>query len=182
MPSGKAAKEDDVVIAMNGKSIEIKNTDAEGRLILADALCYAEKYYNPDVIIDIATLTGACLMALGYFYSGLMTQDEYLLKTLPELGKKTGDRVWPLPLDDDFKPANKSHVADVANTGSPAYKAGTIIGACFLSEFVKKTPWAHIDIAGTADSVPDVNYLGNGQGATGAGIRLLTEFVLSYKK
>lgn len=181
MPSGKAARQDDIVTAMNGKSIEIKNTDAEGRLVLADALCYAEKFFKPDVMIDIATLTGACLYALGYFYTGLMTQDEKLLKVLPELGKKTGDRVWPLPLDDDFMPANKSHVADVANIGSPAYKAGTIIGACFLSNFVEKTPWAHLDIAGTADSVPGVNYLGNGKGSAGAAVRLLTEFVLSYK-
>ena len=181
MPSGKAARQDDIVTAMNGKSIEIKNTDAEGRLVLADALCYAEKFFTPDVMIDVATLTGACLYALGYFYTGLMTQDEKLLQVLPELGRKTGDKVWPLPFDDDFMPANKSHVADVANIGSPAYKAGTIIGACFLSNFVEKTPWAHLDIAGTADSVPGVNYLGNGNGSAGAAIRLLTEFVLSYK-
>jgi len=179
MPSGTASRQDDIVIAMNGKSIEIKNTDAEGRLILADAMCYAEKYYKPDVMIDIATLTGACLYALGYFYSGLMTQDEDLMTQLPEIGRKTGDKVWPLPLDNDFKAANKSLVADVANTGSSAYKAGTITAGCFLSEFVDKARWAHIDIAGTADAVPGVNYLG--KTSAGTAIRLLTDFVENFK-
>lgn len=182
MPSGSASRQDDIVTAMNGKTIEIKNTDAEGRLILADALCYAEKFYNPDIIIDIATLTGACLFALGYFYTGLMTQDKKLLEMLPKAGALTGDRVWPLPLDDDFKPANDSYVADVANSGSPAYKAGTIIGACFLSEFVSKARWAHLDIAGTADGVPKINYIGSGKGATGAGVRLLSEFIMNYEQ
>ncbi len=177
MPSGSASRQDDIVTAMNGKTIEIKNTDAEGRLILSDALCYTEKNYSPDIMIDVATLTGACLYALGYFYSGLMTQDDELQALLPQLGQLTGDRIWPLPLDDDFKPANKSDVADVANSGSPRYKAGTIIGGCFLSEFVDKARWAHIDIAGTADGVPDVNYLG--KTSAGAGIRLLTEFVMA---
>lgn len=180
MPSGSATRQDDIVTAMNGKTIEIKNTDAEGRLILADALCYAEKFYNPEVIIDLATLTGACLYALGYFFSAVMTQDEQLQDLLPDLGKLTGDRAWALPLDGDFKKANKSDYADVSNTGSPKYKAGTIIAGCFLSEFVEKARWAHIDIAGTADSVPDINYLG--KTASGAGIRLLTEFVMGYRE
>ncbi len=182
MPSGSASRQDDIVTAMNGKTIEIKNTDAEGRLILADALCYAEKFYNPDIIIDLATLTGACLFALGYFYSGLMTQDKKLLEMLPKVGALTGDRVWPLPLDDDFKPANDSYVADIANSGSPSYKAGTIIGACFLNEFVSKSRWAHLDIAGTADAVPKVNYIGGGKGATGVGVRLLSEYIMNYEK
>lgn len=180
MPSGKASRQDDIIRAMNGKTIEIKSTDAEGRLILADAMCYAEKFYNPDVMIDIATLTGACMRALGYFYSGLMTDDEKLLELLPQLGQKTGDRVWPLPFDEDYKPANKSKVADLANSGSARYHAGATTAAWFLRAFVEKTPWAHLDIAGTADNVPDVNYLG--QTSAGAGIRLLTEFVLTYKK
>lgn len=180
MPSGKASRQDDIVRAMNGKTIEIKNTDAEGRLILADAMCYAEKFYKPDVMIDIATLTGACMRALGYFYSGLMTDNDYLLEQLPKLGEKTGDRVWPLPFDEDYKPANKSKVADISNSGSVRYHAGAITAAWFLRNFVEKTPWAHLDIAGTADSVPDINYLG--KTSAGAGIRLLTEFVLNYKK
>ncbi len=179
MPSGKASRQDDIVRCMNGKTVEIKNTDAEGRLILSDALCYAEKFYNPEVIIDIATLTGACLYALGYFYTGLMTQDEDLLRSLPTIGNLTGDRVWPLPLDDDYKPANNSQVADISNSGSNEYKAGTIIGACFLQEFVKNAKWAHLDIAGTADTVPGVSYLG--KTSAGAGIRLFVEFLMNYK-
>jgi leucyl aminopeptidase len=180
MPSGKATRPDDIIICMNGKSVEIRNTDAEGRLILADALCYAEKMYKPDVIIDIATLTGAVLYGLGHFYTGVMTKDEVLGKTLCAAGQRTGDRAWQLPLDDDYKGANKSDVADVHNNGSSAYYAGTIVGASFLSNFVEKTPWAHLDIAGTAHDVTGVNYVG--KGATGASIRLLTEFVMGYKK
>ncbi|MFH0898902.1 MAG: leucyl aminopeptidase [bacterium] len=180
MPSGKATRQDDVVTAMNGKTIEIKNTDAEGRLILADALCYAEKFYKPDVMIDVATLTGACLYALGRFFSAVMTQDEELQTLLPEIGRLTGDRAWALPLDDDFKVANKSEYADVSNTGSSEYKAGTIIGGWFLKEFVDKARWAHIDIAGTAYEVPGINYLG--KTSTGAGIRLLVQYLESMKK
>jgi leucyl aminopeptidase len=180
MPSGKATRPDDIIICMNGKSVEIKNTDAEGRLILADALCYAEKFYKPDVIIDIATLTGAVQHALGHFYTGVMTKDDVLGKTLCALGQHTGDRAWQLPMDDDYKGANRSDVADVHNNGSSAYYAGTIVGATFLSNFVKTTAWAHLDIAGTAHDVTGVNYVG--KGATGASIRLLVEFVMGYKK
>jgi leucyl aminopeptidase len=178
MPSGKALRQDDIITMMNGKTVEIANTDAEGRLILADALCYAEKYYNPDVIIDIATLTGACLHALGKFYSGLMTKDEKLQSELIKIGNRTGDRVWPLPLDDDYKKANKSEVADVRNCGSSFYKAGTITAACFLQEFVQQKTWVHLDIAGTDNDVP-INY--NGKGSAGAGIRLLIKFIETYK-
>jgi leucyl aminopeptidase len=176
MPSGKAARPDDIITCMNGKTVEIKNTDAEGRLILADALCYAEKFYKPDFIIDIATLTGAVLYALGHFYTGLMTKDRELVDTLVKLGKTTGDRVWELPLDDDFKEANKCDVADIHNNGSSAYYAGTIVGACFLSNFVSKARWAHLDIAGTAHDVTGINYVG--KGATGASMRLLTAFIM----
>ena len=180
MPSGKATRQDDVITAMNGKTIEIQNTDAEGRLILADTLCYAEKFYNPSVIIDIATLTGACAYALGHFYTALLTQNDELSQKLQASGLNTGDKVWPLPFDDDFKKANKSEVADVQNSGARAYLAGTIIGACFLSLFVEKTPWAHLDIAGTAHEVPDINYLS--RGSTGAGVRLLVDYILNYKQ
>jgi leucyl aminopeptidase len=180
MPSGKATRQDDIITFMNGKTAEIKSTDAEGRLILADALCYAEKFYKPDVIIDIATLTGACVYALGHFFSGLMTKDEILGTKLHAVSLITGDRVWPLPLDDDFKDAIKSDVADLSNTGATAYRAGTITAAWFLSNFVEKAKWAHLDIAGTADGVPGISYLG--KGATGVGVRLLSEFVLNYKK
>ncbi|MCF7799708.1 leucyl aminopeptidase [Candidatus Babeliales bacterium] len=180
MPSGKACKQDDIITFMNGKTAEIKNTDAEGRLILADALCYVEKFYKPDVVLDIATLTGACLYALGHFFTGLMTKDEVLGTKLQAVSLVTGDRVWPLPMDDDFKDAIKSEVADIANTGAPNYKAGTITASWFLSNFVTTKNWAHLDIAGTADGVPGVNYLG--KGATGAGVRLFIDFILNYKK
>jgi len=180
MPSGSATRQDDVITAMNGKTIEVKSTDAEGRLILADALCYAEKFYQPDIMIDIATLTGACQHALGFFNAGLMTQDDQLREVLFELGRATGDRVWPLPLGNDYKNANKSNIADVSNAGNPVYRAGSITAGSFLSEFVAKTRWAHIDAA-SAHDVPDINYLGQGKGSAGMGVRLLTEFVMGYE-
>ena len=180
MPSGRSNKQDDIITFMNGKTAEILNTDAEGRLILADALCYVEKFYKPDVMIDIATLTGGCLYALGHSYTALMTQDAKLSGQLQNSSDLTGDRVWPLPLDEDFKGAIKSDIADISNTGKATYKAGTITAGWFLSNFVDKARWVHLDIAGTADSVPGVNYLGSG--ATGVGVRLLVNFVLNYKK
>jgi leucyl aminopeptidase len=180
MPSGRANKQDDIITFMNGKTAEIVNTDAEGRLILADALCYAEKFYKPDIIIDIATLTGSCLHALGHSFTAIMTKDEKMSELLRTSAEITGDRVWPMPLDDDFKAALKSEVADMSNCGKAAYKAGTITAAHFLSNFVEKAKWAHLDIAGTADGVPDVNYLG--KGATGAGVRLLAEFIITRVK
>ena len=180
MPDGKAQRQDDIIRFMNGKTSEIKSTEAEGRLVLADALCYAEKFYNPETMIDVATLTGACLVALGYYYTGLMTQDDTLLDVLPKIGFMTGDRTWPLPLDDDFKVANNSPVADLRNTGSEEYKAGTITAACFLQEFVKTARWAHLDIAGTADGVPGISYLG--RTSAGAGIRLLVECAMNYNQ
>jgi len=179
MPSGRAARQDDIVTTLNGKSIEIKNTDAEGRLVLSDTLCYAEKFYKPDIMIDIATLTGACSIALGHFYTAMLTRDDILAETLTALGKTTGDKVWRLPLEDDYKPAFSSEVADVSNTSSPAYMAGTIVGGAFLETFVDKARWVHLDIASTAHDVPGVNYVG--KGATGAGIRLLVDFVMNYK-
>jgi len=180
MPSGKACRQDDIINFMNGKSAEIKNTDAEGRLILADALCYAEKIYNPDVVLDIATLTGACMHALGHFYAGLMTKNEVIGAKLQAVSLVSGDKVWPLPFDDDYKKAIESQVADISNIGSPDYKAGTVTAGFFLSNFVDEKKWAHIDIAGTADGVPNVNYLG--KGATGAGVRLFVDFVMNYTR
>lgn len=175
MPSGKAARQDDIITHMNGVTSEIKNTDAEGRLILADALVYAEKNYNPEIIIDIATLTGACVYALGHFYTGLMTQDDALSAELIERGQKVGERLAALPFDDDYKEAIKSDVADIANTGSSSYSAGTITAGFYLSHFVKKARWAHLDVAGTAHDVPGINY--TSKGATGAGVRLFIEFL-----
>jgi leucyl aminopeptidase len=180
MPSGKATRPDDIIVHMNGKTTEIENTDAEGRLILADTLCYAEKFYKPDIMIDIATLTGAVLYGLGHFYTGMMSKDRELVEMFSNLGKLTGDRVWELPLDDDFKEAIKSEVADIRNSGSSAYYAGTITAACFLHNFVDKVRWVHLDVAGTAHDVTGINYIG--KGATGASMRLLAEFILSMNQ
>lgn len=178
VPSGTSYRVDDIVTFLNGKTAEIKDTDAEGRVILADALSYAEKYHEPDVIIDVATLTGACAVALGAFFTGMMTPDDELAKILSDTGKLTGDRVWRLPQDDDFADAIKSDVADMANIGSPTYGGGSITASLFLKNFVSKARWVHLDIAGTADGVPGINYLGSG--ATGASVRLLVEFVKNH--
>jgi leucyl aminopeptidase len=180
MPSGKSSRQDDIITFMNGKTAEIKSTDAEGRLILADALCYAEKYFEPDVMLDAATLTGACVMALGHYYTALMTKDDELAKRLDMIGSECGDRVWRLPFIDEYHEGNRSNVADIANCGSREFGAGSITAGKFLENFVEKTPWGHLDIAGTADGVPNVSYLG--RGATGASIRLFVEFVMAYSK
>ena len=179
LPSGSSSKQDEIVTFLNGKTAEIDNTDAEGRLILADALVYAEQNYSPDVMIDLATLTGACVVALGHYFTGLMTRDDKLAETLTQIGHKTGDRNWRLPLHDDFMPGIKSDVADIVNTGKRSYGGQSITAGLFLEQFVEKTPWAHLDIAGTADGVPGINYVG--KGASAAGVRLMVEYILSYK-
>lgn len=148
MPSGNASRPGDVVYAMDGTSIEILNTDAEGRLVLADALCYAQKHYKPSLVIDSATLTGACVVALGAHRSGLYSNDEDVLFDLENASKDSGDLVWHMPLGDDYASQLKSSVADLQNIGGP--KGGSVTAACFLQHFVKDTPWAHLDIAGTA--------------------------------
>lgn len=177
MPSGSALKPGDIVTFYNKKTAEIKNTDAEGRLILADALCYVTDTYKPDFIIDLATLTGACVVALGKFFAGLMTKDDAFAKELIEASLESGDRAWRLPFHDDYKKAIESEVADICNIGKGNYKAGTITAGFFLSNFVSdKTRWIHLDIAGVAMSVPDKPYFRN-YGATGSGVRLLIEFL-----
>lgn len=173
MPSGKAAKPGDVVTSMSGQTIEILNTDAEGRLILCDALTYAERY-NPKVVIDIATLTGACVIALGNFTTGLMSNDNELAEALLSAGEQTGDRAWQLPLWDEYQDLLRSNFADIANIGGRA--AGTITAACFLSRFTKKYRWAHLDIAGTAWKS------GKEKGSTGRPVPLLTQFLISQAK
>ena len=178
LPSGKATKPGDIITFYNGKTAEVKNTDAEGRLILADALSYTAKQYKPDAIIDIATLTGACAYALGPFFTGLMSQDDELVDEIEDAAERTGDRVWRLPLHDDYKKAVQSDVADLCNIGSPKYMAGTITAAHFLKAFVGDTPWAHLDIAGTAFDVPDMPYYRTG--ATGAGVRLLIALAMNW--
>ena len=181
LPSGKAIKPGDIVTFYNGKTAEIKNTDAEGRLILADALSYAVKHYKPDAIIDLATLTGACAYALGPFYAGMMSNHDEVVERLQESADRTGDRVWRLPLSDDYKPSIKSVVADICNIGSPKYLAGAVTAALFLQNFVEDVPWAHLDIAGTAFDVPDIPYY-RAHSATGYGVRLLVDVAMSWDK
>lgn len=179
LPSGSAVKPGDILKFYNGKTAEVLNTDAEGRLILADALSYVVKHYKLDAIIDIATLTGACAYALGPFFSGLMSQHDDLSKKVQKAAERTGDRVWPLPLDDDYAIAVKSINADLCNIGSPKYRAGAITAAHFLKNFVDDVPWVHLDIAGTAFDVPDIPYYRTG--STGASIRLLIDLAMNWK-
>lgn len=180
LPSGTAVKPGDVVTFYNGKTAEIKNTDAEGRLILADALSYVVKQYAPDAIINVATLTGSCAYALGPFFCGLMSQHEDLAEQLLAASRRSGDRAWPLPFHDDYKPAVRSTVADLCNEGSATYRAGAITAGFFLQNFVGNTPWVHLDIAGTSFNVPDISYYR--PGATGFGVRLFAEFVMHWAR
>ena len=170
MPGGTATKPGDVVKSMSGQTIEILNTDAEGRLILCDALTYAERY-EPQAVVDIATLTGACVIALGNVVSGLIANDDGLARDLETAGLASYDRAWRLPMYEEYQEMLKSNFADIPNiTGSRG--AGTITAACFLSKFSKKFKWAHLDIAGTAwDSGAD-------KGATGRPVGLLTHFLM----
>ena len=169
LPDGNANKPGDVVTSMSGQTIEILNTDAEGRLILCDALTYAERF-EPEAVIDIATLTGACVIALGHHASGLLGNDDTLIREISHVAEDTYDRVWHLPLWDDYQEQLKSNFADIANIGGRS--GGTITAACFLSRFTKKFSWAHLDIAGTAWKS------GKEKGATGRPVALLTHFVL----
>ena len=170
MPSGKAVKPGDVVTSMSGQTIEILNTDAEGRLILCDALTYAERF-KPAAIIDIATLTGACVIALGGVRSGLFSADDELAKALQDAGDAALDPCWRMPVDEEYDDALKSNFADMANIGGRP--AGSITAAMFLKRFTKGQRWAHLDIAGTAWKS------GAAKGATGRPVGLLTHFVLS---
>lgn len=170
LPDGNASKPGDVVTSMSGQTIEILNTDAEGRLILCDALTYCERF-DPDVVIDIATLTGACVVALGAHASGLLSNDDTLAEALLEAGQRTGDRAWRLPLWDEYQEQIDSPFADMANVGGRA--AGTITAGCFLARFTRDYRWAHLDIAGTAWNS------GKNKGATGRPVPLLLDYVLS---
>ncbi len=173
MPSGKASRPGDVVTAMSGTTVEILNTDAEGRLVLCDALTYARRL-EPRTVIDLATLTGACIVALGDQTSGLFTHDDALAEALIEAGEFSGDRVWRLPVWEEYREQLKTPLADLANVGGP--KAGAITAAAFLSSFTEGMSWAHLDIAGTAWKS------GNEKGATGAGVGVLFEYLLSQSE
>lgn len=170
MPGGNASRPGDVVRSMAGITIEILNTDAEGRLVLCDALTYAERF-DPACTIDIATLTGACVIALGAHASGLYANDPTLAAELLAAGQVSGDRAWQMPLWDDYQPQLKSNFADMSNLGGPA--AGSVTAALFLSHFAKKYKWAHLDVAGTA------SVSGDAKGATGRPVPLLAEFLLA---
>ncbi len=169
LPDGDANKPGDIVTSMSGQTIEILNTDAEGRLILCDALTYSERF-EPAAVIDIATLTGACIVALGKHASGLMANNDALADEVLNAGSHSGDRAWRLPLWEDYQSQLDSNFADMGNIGGKG--AGTITAACFLSRYTKKFKWAHLDIAGTA-------WLSGGaKGATGRPVPLLTQFLL----
>ncbi len=170
MPAHNASKPGDVVTSMSGKTIEILNTDAEGRLILCDALTYVVKF-NPEVVIDTATLTGAVIVALGKHHCGVMANDQDLADDLIAAGKTALDTAWQLPLDDEYDELLKSNFADMGNIGGR--EAGTVTAACFLSRFTKDYRWAHIDIAGTAW------VSGTKKGATGRPVPLLTQYILN---
>ncbi len=171
LPSGKATKPGDIITSLSGQTIEILNTDAEGRLILADALTYAERY-KPEAVIDIATLTGACVVALGKEAHGLMGNHNPLINELLTASKMSGDRAWELPLWDDYQQQLDSRFADISNIGGR--DAGAITAACFLSRFAKKYHWAHLDIAGTAWLTDKKE-----KGATGRPIPLLTQYLIN---
>ena len=172
MPGGSAIKPGDVLKTMSGKTIEVVNTDAEGRLILADALTYAEKY-KPKAVIDMATLTGACVIALGHHATGLLGNDEKLINSVKKAGELTGERVWQLPLWEEYDELIKSDIADVKNIGGRG--AGTITAAGLLKKFTSKYPWAHLDIAGTAWSTKPNPYVP--KGAVGIGIRMIVQYL-----
>jgi leucyl aminopeptidase len=172
MPSGRATKPGDVVKSMSGQTIEVLNTDAEGRLILCDALTYVRRF-TPKAVIDIATLTGACVVALGNQYSGLFSNDDELSSALAQAGKRAEDGAWPMPSDEEYAEQLKSNFADMANVGGR--EGGAITAACFLAKFTKDLKWAHLDIAGTA-------WLSGAQkGGTGRPVPLLVDYLLNSK-
>jgi len=172
LPSGKSYKPGDVLRSMSGKTIEVISTDAEGRLILCDALYFAQRY-KPAFIVDIATLTGACVVALGHYATGLMGNDPQMLEMMKKSGETTGETVWELPMLEEYAETLKSKYADIKNVGEGG--AGTSCAGIFLREFVGDYPWVHLDIAGTAYGIKNKSYIPDGVAATG--IRLMYEFV-----
>ncbi|TCO83764.1 aminopeptidase A [Plasticicumulans lactativorans] len=170
MPGGNATRPGDVITSLSGQTVEILNTDAEGRLILCDALTWVERHYDPAVVVDIATLTGACVIALGHHPHGLFSNHAPLTHDLLDAGRQAADRAWELPLWDDYQDGLDSNFADMANVGPR--EGGAITAACFLARYTKKFHWAHLDIAGTAWKS------GKAKGATGRPVPLLTQFLL----
>ena len=178
LPGGDAQRPGDIVTAYNGKRVEILNTDAEGRLILGDALSYVVKEFKPNAVIDLATLTGACITALGHYASGAITNNDALMEQVRTAANLSGDRVWQLPSFPEYGESIKGKYGDLQNIG--VGDSGTIIGGLFLEHFVDKTPWVHLDIAGTAWNVKHIGYQPN-SGATGAGVRLLADLVQNWE-
>ncbi|MDX1923755.1 MAG: leucyl aminopeptidase [Rickettsiaceae bacterium] len=178
MPGGAAQRPGDVVKSLSGQTIEIHDTDAEGRLVLADALWYTQERFKPKIMIDLATLTGAVSIALGSAYAGLFSNNEDLAEKLLNAGKKSGEELWRLPLHEAYDKMIESTIADVANLGNPPGHASSSTAAQFLQKFVNKTPWAHLDIAGVANSSKDLPCAP--RGATGFGIRLLNKLISEY--
>ena len=175
MPSGTSTRPGDIVRSLSGKTVEINNTDAEGRLILADTLSYVQTTYHPNTCIDIATLTGACMVGLGERIAGLFGTDEELLKQLTESGRRTGERCWPMPMPKDYREFLKTETADISNMSSSKW-GGAITAALFLSEFVQQgTRWAHLDIAGPAHTQKATSICP--KGGTGFGVRLLLDYL-----
>jgi leucyl aminopeptidase len=173
MPDGAAQRPGDIVAAMTGRTIEIINTDAEGRLVLADAIAYTEERFKPKFIIDLATLTGAIIVALGHQQAGMFSSDDALAEALSKAGTATGELVWRMPLSADYDRLIDSKFADVKNAGGR--DAGAITAAHFIKRFVKKTPWVHLDIAGTALGSPQTDI--NRSWSSGWGVRLLDRLV-----
>jgi leucyl aminopeptidase len=173
MVDGNAQRPGDIVKSMSGQTIEVLNTDAEGRLVLADVLHYAETRFEPKVIIDLATLTGAIMVALGQHHAGLFSNDDVLSGQLIAAGRETHERLWRMPMGDDYDKLIESKNADMKNIGGRY--GGSITAAQFLNRFVKSTPWAHLDIAGTAMGAPSSEF--NQSWGSGFGVRLLDRFI-----
>jgi leucyl aminopeptidase len=176
MPDGNAQRPGDIVTSMSGQTIEIINTDAEGRLVLADVLWYVAKKFKPKFMIDLATLTGAIMVALGTEYAGLFSNNDQLAQRLSEVGQATGERVWRMPLGPEYDKLIDSQFADMKNTGGR--HGGSITAAQFLQRFVDETPWAHLDIAGTAMGAPKTDI--NQSWGSGYGVRLLDRLVAEH--
>ena len=177
MPGPAAIKPGDIITQYGGKTVEVLNTDAEGRLILADALAYGIEKYKPKAVVDLATLTGAVIVGLGHHRSGLLSNDEKLVKKIIAAGERSAEPVWQLPLAPEYSKQMESTVADLKNVDKGA--AGTITAAAFLQEFVGKTPWAHLDIAGTAWDFTDKSYVP--KGPSGIGVRLLVDLIRNWR-
>jgi leucyl aminopeptidase len=178
LPGPTALKPGDIITIYGGKTVEVVNTDAEGRLILADALAYGIKQYNPQAVIDLATLTGAVVIGLGHHKTGLLSNNDDLAQKVMAAGDRSGEPLWRLPLGPEYSKQIKSKVADIKNVGNRA--AGTITAAAFLQEFVGETAWVHLDIAGTAYNFTEKSYVPD-KGPSGTGVRTLLELIRNWK-